>query len=75
MEIVDGELEVLAAGEWRSFSPGVHPYEVRGAAAKSLPRGQFTLTVDEHIVRLEWKPAAGGNGAGVTREFRTDKGK
>ena len=24
MEIVDGEIEVLAAGEWRAFSPGTH---------------------------------------------------
>ena len=24
MEILDGEMEVLLAGEWRAFSPGTH---------------------------------------------------
>jgi hypothetical protein len=70
MEIVDGELEVLAAGEWRSFPSGAHPYEVRAASAKNLPPGQFTLTVDDQRVRLEWNPATNGHGGSVFREFR-----
>jgi len=70
MEIVDGELEVLAAGEWRTHPKGAHPYEVRAAAAKNLPPGQFTLTVEDHLVRLEWNPATNGHGGRVVREYR-----
>ena len=45
MEIVDGEIEVLLAGEWRAFSPGTHDYQVHAAAATNLPPGHFTLSV------------------------------
>ncbi len=75
MEIVDGELEVLAAGEWRSFAKGSVPYSVNAAAAKNLPPGQFTLTVGEQSVRLEWNPATNGHGGAVVREFKIKTGK
>ena len=52
VEIVDGELEVLAAGEWRAFGPGQHPYQVRALAATNLPPGQFLLTISAGRVRL-----------------------
>jgi len=38
MEIVDGEMEVLAAGEHRRFQPGVHPYTTRAGAGSQPPR-------------------------------------
>src|SRR5437868_2027367 len=56
MEIVDGEMEVLLAGEWRAFTPGTHPYPVKAAALTNLPPGEFTLTLTINKVRLEWKP-------------------
>ena len=56
MEIVDGEMEILAAGEWRSFPEGTHPYPVRVAAATNLPPGQFQLTRTVDHLRLEWRP-------------------
>jgi hypothetical protein len=55
MELVDGELEVLANGEWRNFSPGAHSYPVTANAATNLPPGQFTLTIHDRHVRLQWK--------------------
>jgi len=55
MEIVDGEMEILAAGEWRSTADGAHPYPVRAAAATNLPPGQFTITRTGNHLRLEWK--------------------
>lgn len=58
MEIVDGEMEILAAGEWRSFTPGPHEYLVRAVAATNLPPGRFLLTVGPDKVRLEWQPNA-----------------
>ena len=55
MEIVDGEAEILAAGEWQAFPEGRHPYVVRAAAATNLPPGQFHLTRTGNRLRLEWK--------------------
>ncbi|HEU0011012.1 MAG TPA: hypothetical protein VFT34_14435 [Verrucomicrobiae bacterium] len=70
MEIVDGEVEALAAGEWRAFRPGKQSYAVRAAAATNLPPGDFLLTLDEARVRLEWIPRAGGAGGIVAREVK-----
>ena len=55
MEIVDGEMEILAAGEWRSTAEGSHPYSVHAAAVANLPAGQFTLTRNGNHLRLDWK--------------------
>ena len=68
MEIVDGEMEVLVAGEWRAFPVGTHPYAVNAQARTNLPDGQFTLTVESNKVRLEWQPAVKGHGGPVVRE-------
>lgn len=67
-EIVDGELEVLAAGAWRAFPSGTHPYKVRAEAARNLPPGDFRLTVTEERLRLEWIPQMRGDGGPVARE-------
>jgi hypothetical protein len=68
MELVDGEMEILRAGEWRQFPRGTQPFVINSAAAKNLPPGQFMLTVEEHVVRLEWQPSAKDQGGKVTRE-------
>jgi len=70
MEIVDGEMEVLLAGEWRSFKPGVQDYPVKGAAVTNLPPGKFQLEIHDERVRLEWLPAVQREGGPVTREGR-----
>jgi hypothetical protein len=71
MELVDGEIEVLAAGEWRAFPPGTHDYHVTAEAAANLPPGRFVLTVAEHLVRLEWQPQPHKHGgSAVVREVR-----
>ena len=54
MEIVDGEMEVLAAGEWRDFPEGAQPYTVHARAAANLPPGHFQLTKTGRHLRLEW---------------------
>jgi hypothetical protein len=56
IEIVDGEMEILAAGEWRSFPEGTHAYPIHVAAATNLPPGQFQLTRTGNYLRLEWTP-------------------
>ena len=68
MEIVDGEMEGLAAGEWRSFSEGTQPYIVRATAATNLPPGKFVLTVSGKRLHLEWLPERRDQGGKVVRE-------
>jgi hypothetical protein len=68
MELVDGEMEVLAAGEWRAFSPGSQDYRVQAGAATNLPPGRFVLTVDPDKLRLRWQPALKDHGGPITRE-------
>jgi hypothetical protein len=68
MEIVDGEMEVLVAGEWQSFSQGAQPYVVRAASATNLPPGKFTLTLNSKRIRLEWAPDKRNRGGKVVRE-------
>ena len=59
MEILDGEMEVLAAGEWRSFVEGQHELKPTANAGKNLPPGHFILTCETRHVRLEWRPERG----------------
>ena len=54
MEIVDGEMEILAAGEWRAFPDGQSPYTVQSVAVTNLPPGKFLLTKNSNQLRLEW---------------------
>ena len=68
LEIVDGEAEILARGEWRSYSPGQHDYVVHSAAATNLPPGRFRLTLNDSKFRLEWVPDKKRSGGGVSRE-------
>jgi hypothetical protein len=61
LELLDGEMEVLAAGEHRSFQEGTHPYALTGAAALNLPQGSCLLTrapqpLGGIELHLEWKP-------------------
>jgi hypothetical protein len=70
MEIVDGEMELLAAGEWRSFPEGQHPYTPTAASARNLPPGRFLLTRHAQSLELEWKPEKRGVGGRVVREMQ-----
>jgi len=68
MEIVDGEIEVLAAGGRRAFTAGIHEYPVNAGAATNLPPGRFVLLVEAGKVRLEWQPSVKMHGGPVVRE-------
>jgi hypothetical protein len=54
IELVDGEMEILAAGDGTNFPDGSHNYVVHAAA--HLPPGHFRLTKSGHHLRLEWAP-------------------
>jgi len=68
MEIVDGEVEALAAGQWRAFSPGSQEYQPRAAASANLPPGKFLLTIADKKLRLQWTPSVKRHGGPVLRE-------
>ncbi|HZR16897.1 MAG TPA: hypothetical protein VFE51_06175 [Verrucomicrobiae bacterium] len=68
MEIVDGEMELLAAGAWHSFTNGVMDYPVHAGAATNLPPGRFILTMTPEKLRLEWRPSIKQHGGTVVRE-------
>lgn len=68
IEIVDGEMEILMAGEWRAFADGKHDYPVKSSTATNLPPGEFQFTVEGRHLKLEWLPAPNSRGGRVTRE-------
>ena len=70
MEIVDGEMEILAAGEWRVYKQGTQDYQVRAAAATNLPPGRFLLSITPTRLRLEWRPEIKMHGGDVSREVK-----
>lgn len=67
VQIVDGEMEMLAAGEWKSAPPGDSRLPVAAEAAKSLPSGSFILTRNDKSLSLRWSPANPGRGGPVER--------
>jgi hypothetical protein len=68
LEVVDGEMEILRAGEWRAFGEGAQSYTVKNPSATNLPPGRFTLTRHDRHLRLQWLPASKNQGGLVTRE-------
>jgi hypothetical protein len=68
-EIVDGEAEVLEAGDWKEFPDGSHAYVVHSRAAKNLPAGHFQLTKSGKHLRLEWVPTAREGVGAVVRDI------
>jgi hypothetical protein len=67
MEIVDGEMESLLAGDWRKFQSGTQNYPTVAQAATNLSDGKFLLTLRSNRIRLEWQPKKHHGGA-VVRE-------
>jgi len=68
MEIVDGEMEILAAGEWQAYAEGAQDYTVHAVAATNLPPGQFRFTRQTNHLRLEWMPSKKHEISTVIRE-------
>jgi hypothetical protein len=68
MEMVDGEMEVLLAGEWKAFNEGLHALTPRAQSATNLPAGKLQLTVTGKVLRLEWLPEIRNQGGKIVRE-------
>ena len=70
MEIVDGEMEILAAGAWQRWPAGTNAYPVTARAAKNLPAGKFVVIRSAQSVRLEWRADRPAGIGSVEREWR-----
>jgi hypothetical protein len=68
-EIVDGEMEILAAGDWKNYPDGTQNYPVHASAAASLPPGHFQLTKTGNHLRLEWNSDAKHGIGAIAREI------
>jgi hypothetical protein len=73
MEIIDGEIEMLHAGDWRNYLEGEHPYKVMAASATNLPAGGFFLSRTGAMLRLEWKPSKKGSGGVIARQIEVSQ--
>ena len=67
-EIVDGEMEILAAGDWKHFPDGSQDYSMHANAASRLPPGHFQLTKTGNHLRLEWNSAEKIGVGAIVRE-------
>src|SRR5881394_2639920 len=68
MEIIDGEMELLHAGDWRQVLEGEHPFKVTANAATNLPPGAFFLSRTGAMFRLEWRPVKKNSGGKIFRD-------
>ena len=57
MELLDGEMEIQAAGAWRNYPAGTNEITLAGNAATNLTRRSALLIIEPKRVRLEWQPA------------------
>lgn len=69
-EILDGEIELLASGGWQHISEGIHEYKVTANAATNLPAGNFHVSRNGNILRLEWRSAKKGGIGNLSREVK-----
>jgi hypothetical protein len=67
-EIVDGEMEILAAGDAKNYPDGSQGYTVHSHAATNLPPGHFQLTKTGNYLRLEWLSDKRKGIGGIIRE-------
>lgn len=56
VELVDGEMEILAAGAARNLPDGTQNLFVSSRAMEKLPPGHFQLNKTGSHLRLEWVP-------------------
>ena len=56
LQLIDGEMDVLLAGEHRKYTTGEHRITPVGEAVQNLPEGEFVLTVHDQKLTLAWVP-------------------
>jgi len=68
MELLDGELEMLAAGAWRNHPVGTNVITLTGNAAVNLTTNRALLIIQTNSIRLEWRTAKRAS-TGIIREI------
>ncbi len=66
MTVVDGELEVLAAGVWKEYGPGEHELVPKSGAELS-GYGSFRVLVDAESIQVRWIPGKKYRGGTIVR--------
>ena len=56
LQLIDGEMDVLLAGERRKHTTGEHRITPIGEAVQNLPEGEFVLTLHDQKLTLAWVP-------------------
>ena len=67
-ELVDGEMEIFAAGAARNLPDGTQNLPVQSRAMDRLPAGHFELTKSGNHLRLAWTPDTKCGLSAVIRE-------
>ncbi|HEV2693608.1 MAG TPA: hypothetical protein VG347_11995 [Verrucomicrobiae bacterium] len=67
-ELVDGEMEILAAGAAKNLPDGSQTLPVPSRAATSLPPGHFQLAKTGNHLQLTWLPDEKCGLANISRE-------
>ncbi len=70
VELVDGEMEILAAGAANSLPDGVQNYPVSSRPLEKLPAGHFQMTKTGSRLRLTWLPDKKCGLGAVVRETK-----
>ena len=68
IQIVDGEMEILAAGAGSNAADGSTEYQTTAQAAENLPPGKFHLERSGKKLTLSWRPEKRSHGSEVKRE-------
>ena len=68
LQMIDGELDVLLAGERQKYPLGEHKITPPGAAVKTLPVGEYILVVKENQLSIAWVPEKEAKWGRVERE-------
>ena len=56
LQLIDGEMDVLLAGERQKYTTGEHRIKPVGDAVQNLPEGKFVLTVQDEKLTMAWVP-------------------
>ena len=67
-ELVDGEMEILAAGAAKNLADGAQNFSVASRATDNLPPGHFQFTKTGSHLKLEWLPDEKRGVSAVVRE-------
>lgn len=69
IELVDGEMELIASGDWVRFSEGTHSIPLPAPDGFVPPVGELTLVRQGREFRLAWQPTHRWIGGGIERRW------